>query len=224
MGDTVRRASYPEAFLKAVESKKFHNPETGNEVVFSSLSNEEQKRHFEQWSKSQKGDEKPKPKKKPTFEAARKEVFSALEGDGWSTKGHLKVPQATKTVGNTTVLLHFKPQSVHVEVRGGGKNSDLESGQKDQRSMWVDIRDVAGDADSWVKKDLPKLITHFTKVKMAAEGERAKTTAWVSRADVELLHPRLASRMAAAGFASIRASLLQRLIARGNMPACRKRG
>lgn len=166
-----RVSSYPEEFLKSVGERKFRNPDTGNEVVFVSLPEAEQKRVFDQWSHSQKGQAKPKSPKKPTFEAARKSVFDALKKNGWQLKEHLKTPQAEKRVGNTRVLLHFKPQALYVEIKGGDA-ADRDEGHHDPRSTWVDIRDVAGDADRWTRDELPKIVEHFTKVKMAAQGDR----------------------------------------------------
>lgn len=157
-----RSAAYSEEFLRAVGDRKFRNPETGNDVAFQSLPDVEQQRVFKQWSSQKdKPEAKPKAKKKPTFDAARKEVFSALKSDGWTLKEGLKTPQATKRVGMDTVILHFKPQALWVETKG-------KHGGSDSRSMWVDIRDVAHDAEKWTKDELPKLVQHFTKVKMAS--------------------------------------------------------
>lgn len=48
----IRRARYAPEFLKAVEGRKFRNPETDNEVQFESLPDEEQARIYAQWSKN----------------------------------------------------------------------------------------------------------------------------------------------------------------------------
>jgi hypothetical protein len=206
MRTNERLASYPEPFLKSVGERKFRNPDTGNEVVFVSLPETEQKRVFDQWSKSQKGDAKPKAKKKPTFDAARKEVFSALKKHGWELKEHLKTPQAVKRVGGARVLLHFKPQALYAEVKDGDAN-DRDEGRHESRSLWVDIRDIADNADHWAEHELPKLIQHFTKVKMASAQ-------WLSREEVAKVMPGFAARMAAAGFRRVRASLVRGLLAR----------
>jgi hypothetical protein len=158
----LRSAEYSEEFLKTVADRKFRNPETGNDVVFDSLPHEEQQKVFKQWST--KGGDKPKTTKKPTFQAARKEVFSALKNDGWALKEGLKTPQATKRVGMDTVILHFKPQALWVETKGKTSN--------DARSMWVDIRDI-DDVEKWVKEQLPKVVKHFTDVKMASSSRTA---------------------------------------------------
>lgn len=163
----MRSASYSEDFLKAIADRKFRNPATGNDVVFESLPGEEQQKVFKQWS-AQKAEKptKEKAKKKPTFEAARKEVFSALKGDGWTLKEGLKTPQATKRVGDDTVILHFKPQALWVETKSKRTSSA-------PRSMWVDIRDIAHDSEKWAKEELPKLVKHFADVKMASGSRTA---------------------------------------------------
>jgi hypothetical protein len=205
MSTNERVASYPENFLKELGERKFRNPDTGNEVVFVSLPEAEQKRIYEHWSKGQKGEAKPKAKKKPTFEVARKAVFDALKKNGWSLKEHLKTPQAEKKVGDARVLLHFRPQALYVEIKGGDA-ADRDEGRHDARSTWVDIRDVADDADRWTRDELPKIITHFTKVKMGSANT------WVSRESIAKVLPRLASQMKAVGFKRVRASLVRRLI------------
>jgi hypothetical protein len=163
----MKTASYSDEFLKAIGDRKFRNPETGNDVVFNSLPHGEQQKVFKQWS-AQKSEKpaKEKSKKKPTFEAARKEVFSALKGDGWTLKEGLKTPQATKRVGDETVILHFKPQALWVETKSKRSSSA-------PRSMWVDIRDVAHDSEKWAKEELPKLVKHFADVKMASTSMSA---------------------------------------------------
>lgn len=46
------RRAYSEEFLKHVDGKSFRNPDTGNEVVFRSLPESEQKKIHEQWAQS----------------------------------------------------------------------------------------------------------------------------------------------------------------------------
>lgn len=198
-----RTASYPKEFLDSVEGHKYHNPETGHEVVFVSLPPGEQKRQYEHWSRSQKSDAKPKKSKKPTFEAARKSVFDALKKDGWRLKEHLKTPQAEKSVGSTRVLLHFKPQALYVEIKGGDA-ADRDEGHHDARSTWVDIRDVAGNAESWAQDELPKIVHHFTKVRLGRDQ-------WRTPEEIEGRLPRLARRMRAAGIRRVRATLVEHL-------------
>jgi len=45
----VRRARYAPEFLRVVDPQKFRNPETGNDVRFVSLPDDEQKRIYDQW-------------------------------------------------------------------------------------------------------------------------------------------------------------------------------
>ena len=46
---TTKKAAYRPAFLRWVEDRKFQQPDTGNKVLFVSLSDEEQKRVYAQW-------------------------------------------------------------------------------------------------------------------------------------------------------------------------------
>jgi hypothetical protein len=48
----VRRAKYAPEFLRAVEPRKFRNPDTGNEVEFTSLPAPEQAKIYQQWAAS----------------------------------------------------------------------------------------------------------------------------------------------------------------------------
>ena len=164
-----------------MESQTHRNPETGEVVSFSSLPSEEQKRLHAQWEQAQQARQNPapqpnppaqKPKKRPTFEAARGQLFPALKKSGWEIKEHLKLPQATKQIGSTKVTLFFKPQAVWAEVKG--KTSAA------PRSLWVDIRDIAHDADGWVQNQLPGLLEHFTGVKLAADKWKKMPKGWTS--------------------------------------------
>lgn len=63
----------------------------------------------------------PKKAKRPTFEAARAEIFEGLTKAGWSIRPMLKQPQAVSPRG---VTLYFKAQAVYLEGH----------------SLWCDIR------------------------------------------------------------------------------------
>lgn len=83
-----------------------------------------------------------KPKKRPTFQAAKDAVLKALEAKKWvlKTRGPdgkpMKIPHATSPSGD--VRLWFKPQALYFTVvSGGGARHEF----KNARSLWVDIRD-----------------------------------------------------------------------------------
>jgi hypothetical protein len=63
----VRRARYAPEFLRVVDPQKFRNPETGNEVRFVSLPDDEQKRIYDAW-RSKNNVEEPKAPKATTPE------------------------------------------------------------------------------------------------------------------------------------------------------------
>jgi hypothetical protein len=58
----VRRAKYAPEFLEAMRGRKFRNPESGNEVVFDTLSDEEQKRIHDYWMRARQRQQEPAPK------------------------------------------------------------------------------------------------------------------------------------------------------------------
>jgi hypothetical protein len=60
----IRQAAESKSFDEAVEGKKFHHPETGNQVAFGSLPPKEQSKIRAEWSEKNKGDgDKKKPQK-----------------------------------------------------------------------------------------------------------------------------------------------------------------
>jgi hypothetical protein len=61
----VRRARYAPEFMKLVDPQKFRNPETGNEVRFVSLPDDEQQRIYEAWREKNNVQESAPERKKP---------------------------------------------------------------------------------------------------------------------------------------------------------------
>jgi GNAT superfamily N-acetyltransferase/uncharacterized protein YukE len=57
--DRRKQAAYSREFLDLVKGQRFRNPDTGNDVVFDSLPDAEQRKVYERWSSSRRSDEMP---------------------------------------------------------------------------------------------------------------------------------------------------------------------
>lgn len=72
----VRRARYAPEFLQVVESQRFRNPETGNDVRFVSLPDPEQKRIYDAW-KTKHNVQEDQPQQRPKQPETREEIDRA---------------------------------------------------------------------------------------------------------------------------------------------------
>lgn len=93
-----------------------------------------------------------------TFVEAQKVILSHLVNNGWQVNSLLKVPTATRhfpglPTGVTLVLL-FKPQSIHAEIRRRGHKPRSLSLHADPRQIARDYEDGAVMSREIIKESL----------------------------------------------------------------------
>jgi hypothetical protein len=135
----VRRAKYAPEFLEAMRGRKFRNPDSGNEVVFETLSESEQKRIHDYWMRARQREappEKPKPKRNipeealkatrltPNKDPARYEGVDVQYGGLGEDSEEVK-KKVHSIVGKAAEKMGTTPEQYVTDLAGGGGVGDM---------------------------------------------------------------------------------------------------